>query len=591
MSKKIWVVVIVAVLALAATTQLQGTFTRSVPSPHSAPTLVQLQATRAVLFSPGKSNIPPTVQASLVTPAFYVATNGDDAWTGTLPEPNAQKTDGPWRTIHYAARSTKPGDTVYVRAGTYYEWVRLNSTHSGTQAAPKTLATYPGEQVTLDGAVYPTAWQPYSGNIWRTDASDIDFGWEKQARLVWQDDIWLQHSPGLKAMSEGTWWFDTATKALYVWLRGGGDPHQHQVAVMSLHNGFHLNSASWIVLDGFHIVHYYRGIEQLDNTASGLSMEGLTVKNCVIEHVGEGIMLAGGATGTYGLTHHSRIENNVVRDTQSDGIWVGSGTDHIVRGNTISDVKQAWYRSFVSAAIILGNADDSLAERNLVYDIHAIGIDVEHFYSGKYGHRNNVRRNMVHDAGGHAIAVLGANDTLVENNVVYNVRYFGILVNTEEGPALRNRIINNTIYNTSHQGIGILKGSPEHSRGLVPQNTMIRNNIIASVSGVGISDEGEGTQTDYNLYWQTAGGLAHRHNATYRTLSDLAKISQETHELVGDPGFVAPGTDLCLRADSLAIDAGTNEGAPSIDYWGTPRPWDGTGDGLAVVDIGACEWK
>ena len=28
---------------------------------------------------------------------FYVATDGNDAWSGTLPEPNVERTDGPPR--------------------------------------------------------------------------------------------------------------------------------------------------------------------------------------------------------------------------------------------------------------------------------------------------------------------------------------------------------------------------------------------------------------------------------------------------------------------------------------------------------------
>jgi hypothetical protein len=30
---------------------------------------------------------------------FYVATNGNDAWSGRLAEPNAEKTDGPFATL------------------------------------------------------------------------------------------------------------------------------------------------------------------------------------------------------------------------------------------------------------------------------------------------------------------------------------------------------------------------------------------------------------------------------------------------------------------------------------------------------------
>ena len=110
-----------------------------------------------------------------------------------------------------------------MRGGTYYEWVWLEADNSGTETAPITYAAYPGEEVILDGAAYPTQWQLSSGNIWWTDASDIDFNWEGEARLVWQDEIWLQHSATLGGMSEGTWWYDTSSERLYVWLRGSGN--------------------------------------------------------------------------------------------------------------------------------------------------------------------------------------------------------------------------------------------------------------------------------------------------------------------------------------------------------------------------------
>ena len=49
----------------------------------------------------------------LTAPSFYVAVNGDDSWSGTLPEPNAGNTDGPFRTLdraRLAVRELKPHD-------------------------------------------------------------------------------------------------------------------------------------------------------------------------------------------------------------------------------------------------------------------------------------------------------------------------------------------------------------------------------------------------------------------------------------------------------------------------------------------------
>lgn len=522
---------------------------------------------------------------------YYVATNGNNAWSGTLPAPNAQNTNGPWRTVQHAGTSTQPGDTIYIRAGTYREWVWLETAHSGTALAPKTFAAYPGEVPTFDGAVYPTTWQVQSGSIWWTDASTIDFNWEGQARLVWEDDVWLQHANSLAAMTAGTWWYNTTNQRLYVWLHGGGNPVGHQIAVMSLRNAFRLNVASWIVLDGLRIIHYFRGVDQSDTVVNqGRSMEGLTVRNCVIEHVGEGIGLAGNTFEQWGFTHRSLIERNVIHDTQSDAVWVGSGTLHMVRDNIIFDVKQAWYRGFVSAAVIVGDADDSVVERNTVYDFHALGLDIEHFDPGLYGNRNLVRRNRVYNAGQHAIAVLGANDTRIENNLVYNVATFPVLVNTEGGPALRTIVVNNTIYHSADRAVAIIAGSPYQGQTRLPQNTTLRNNLFVDITHYALENDSTTTSADYNLYWQT-DGLAHWLNTTYSTLTAFRGIGQETQGLVANPAFLAAASaDFHLTAGSPAIDAALNSAAPTTDFEGQPRPIDGNGDAVAVADIGAYEW-
>jgi hypothetical protein len=531
---------------------------------------------------------PPTSRSAAAT--YYVAPNGNNNWSGRLSTPNAQQTDGPWRTIQYAANATQPGDTVYVRGGTYKEWVWIETNRSGTAASPKVFAAYPGETPTLDGAVYPTAWQNYSGSIWQVDASNIDFNWEGQARLVWEDDVWLRHANSLGAMTAGTWWYNTATRRLYVWLHAGDDPHSHQIAVMSLRNAFRLNVASWITIDGFHIVHYYRGIDQSDSVVNqGRSMEGLTVQNCTIEHVGEGIGLAGNTFEQWGFVHRSLLQNNVIRDTQSDAVWVGSGTQHIVRNNLIYDVKQAWYRGFVSAAVIVGDADDSIVEQNVVHDFHALGIDIEHFDPGLYGNRNVVRRNQVYNAGQHAIAVLGANDTRIENNLIYGVQTFPILINTEGGPALRNIIVNNTIYNSADRAVAIIAGSPYQGQTRLPQNTVLRNNLFVSIAHYALENDGVNTSADYNLYWQTSG-IAHWLDTIYSTLTAFRGIGQELHGLNANPQFVSAGSNFMLQPASPAIDSGSNASAPAQDLLGHPRPVDGNRDGIAVADMGAYEY-
>jgi hypothetical protein len=74
---------------------------------------------------------------------------------------------GPWRTLQHALRKLKPGDTLYLRGGTYYEHVAL--TESGTPEAPITIRSFPGETAILDGGLREfhdspeTSWEPLAG--------------------------------------------------------------------------------------------------------------------------------------------------------------------------------------------------------------------------------------------------------------------------------------------------------------------------------------------------------------------------------------------------------------------------------------------
>ncbi|MBF5096023.1 hypothetical protein F1643_18200, partial [Azospirillum sp. INR13] len=84
-------------------------------------------------------------------PAFYVAANGKDSWSGKLSAPNADGTDGPFASLEKAQaamRASSTIDTTYVREGTYHltktlELTSLDNGHS--------FQNYPGEKPVLSG--------------------------------------------------------------------------------------------------------------------------------------------------------------------------------------------------------------------------------------------------------------------------------------------------------------------------------------------------------------------------------------------------------------------------------------------------------
>jgi len=74
---------------------------------------------------------------------FYVATNGNDAYPGSV--------DLPFRTVGKGVGALRAaGDTLYIRAGTYTS--AIYPAVSGTAAAWITISAYPGELPILDGA-------------------------------------------------------------------------------------------------------------------------------------------------------------------------------------------------------------------------------------------------------------------------------------------------------------------------------------------------------------------------------------------------------------------------------------------------------
>jgi hypothetical protein len=93
------------------------------------------------------------------TTYFVDAAKGDDTQDGSETKP--------WKTIQHGVQRLKPGETLYLRGGTYYEKVRL--TRSGTAEAPIVIASYPGEVAVIDGGLREffespqTSWEPLKG--------------------------------------------------------------------------------------------------------------------------------------------------------------------------------------------------------------------------------------------------------------------------------------------------------------------------------------------------------------------------------------------------------------------------------------------
>ena len=101
---------------------------------------------------------------------FYVAPSGSDGNPGTLSQP--------FRTVQQAASVLQPGDTAWLRAGTYRETVV--PAHSGAPGAPITFRSYPGEFAVISGLELVTNWTSYAGSIYKASMP-----WTQNGGLRW----------------------------------------------------------------------------------------------------------------------------------------------------------------------------------------------------------------------------------------------------------------------------------------------------------------------------------------------------------------------------------------------------------------------
>jgi len=121
---------------------------------------------------------------------FYVAVDGDDRWSGTLPVANTQSSDGPFATLarvrdavrELKRNSLKRDVVVLIRKGLYRlkETVVFGLEDSGEGDWSVTYAAYPGEKPVFSSGRPITGWKKVtaslpglpkeaSGNVWAAD--------------------------------------------------------------------------------------------------------------------------------------------------------------------------------------------------------------------------------------------------------------------------------------------------------------------------------------------------------------------------------------------------------------------------------------
>ncbi|MBI4716844.1 MAG: right-handed parallel beta-helix repeat-containing protein [Planctomycetes bacterium] len=405
---------------------------------------------------------------------------------GNDDDPGTQ--DRPWRTIQKAAATLTAGQTVNIRAGTYAE--RVVPENSGEAGRPITYAASPGETVTVDGAGITI---PEWGGLFDITGHDYI------------------HVRGLRV------------------INAGPNPHNP---------GIQVDTANHIVVEG-NYVHRTNDSGIAVWNSHDVIVDGNEVVEACLGGFNECI--------TIGLTDGAEVRNNVVHDSQKEGICVKDGS---------------------SNALVFGNE---------VYRTEAVGfyVDAQDKHTFNVEVFNNVSHDGVEDGFAIASEVGGLLENVrVYNNVAYGNGWVGIGISDcciDAHPMSNIAIINNTSYDNGRDpwGGGIAHNNTQ-AEGVVIRNNICSRNLSFQIA-VATDVPVDSYTVDHNLIDGIRG-------------DEGGMLGDEPVE--GDPGFADPGAaDFHVREGGAGIDRGSAEDAPTTDMDGDPRP---AGD---APDLGADEWR
>jgi len=462
-----------------------------------------------VSFEPTPTPTPTPTATPTPTPTpsgrvYYVSTSGNDANAGTVT--------APFRTLAKGVSVLGPGDTLYVRGGTYLLtpnrlWVGC----SGTASASITIAAYPGETATISGDANQ------NGICDATDIPGATQGeWAALVRLAGNylifKNIEVCFSGGRGIESSG------GHNTVY-----GCDVHHIWTNGILLGGAYNVAQANMV----------WRAVEvNLDKSG--------TEWTCAL--------LFGDAhtTAPPGVAPYTKLLDNVVYHNSGEGIG-GTHSDYaLVKGNIA-------YDNWACTGVYLDQSAYSTVEGNLIYWTGDRAWS--RFSSGVAG---IMIASEATDGGTYPIT----HDEKVLNNIVVgcgtNITFWQGLM---PGNALVNDLIAGNTLVEAH-GTNLKFEAPYNAS---HQNTRICNNIILQTSGTsGYTSSTTGLTFDHNLWSKTPSSGC---SGTGDVIADPLLV--DAHHAIA-PGQVA-ATWYGLTTSSPARGKGIALPDLTLDFFGNAR--------------------
>ncbi len=466
--------------------------------------------------------------------SYYVATTGNDSNSGTQ--------SAPWKTIQHAADTAHAGSTVYARAGTYEELVRINVSGNPNDGFI-TFRSYPGEIAVLDA----TRFTPE----------------DRQGVLTIQNQSYVRIE-GFEIRN-----FRTA---------------EHRLAPMGINvigSGSHIELLNNNVHD---IQQTFPGRDRPGSGGNGfgIAVYGTNATTPITELIIDGNEVHHLKTGSSeslvvnGNVTNFRITHNTVHDNNNIGI------DVIGFERTVPDPA-------------VDQARDGVVSHNLVYNITSRGNPAygnDQSSDGIYvdgGTRILIEQNTLHDVDfGIELASehkdRATSYIIARNNLIYHCHTAGVSIGgyaPDRGHTEHSNVINNTLYenDTSSTGSGEFQMQWNMSDNVFANNIVYAGpHCLISVTKTEVNKSQPPALIDHNLYYCAAGAEASTWAEVSGTITGFNNYVQSTgndqHSRFLDPHFVdAAAHNFHLQSGSPALAAGTIDelAVGELDLDGSPR--------------------
>lgn len=505
--------------------------------------------------------------------------------------------------IQAAVNLAGPGDTVYVLDGDYREEILIKN-KAGTADRQFRLYAYTGHRPVVYGSNLVSGWTPHQGTIWKVG------NWTVNSQQVFVDDVPLQQignvgfsgpagyfvpkGTAVNDMTEGSFFYDSPTQTLYVWLADGSDPNSHKVEVSARNRGLFVDATAPYV--------HIKGLRFRHGNVSSVTQGGMvhigpygTIEACDIQW-GDfaGVSLGGNIGG--------RLLDSIVSNNGAQGVAGATAREYLVSGNTITHNNYRQFDPLWAAAGIkfIPNTWGTIEHNEIAHNSgHGVWSD-----GNETGNTLTIRNNYIHHNGGvrpaqQTVAGSGiffevSNNGLIYNNVVAGNSVRGIYIAASSDTLVAHNLVTGTT--GSRAGIevfGVDLNSSDTRRHYL-KNIRVLNNILYDNPStwdlfMTLNDGtyASGNSSDHNLIYSAGRSpqlrsfdLLANTGVPYASVAEWqAETGWDGQSVFESPQFeIAAGDAYIPGSTSPVLNAGVALPEVATDYWDVIRAYDGQSD-------------